>query len=90
MMTFGPDTLIGGAAVQDSARPEQTATAAGFVNGVGSLGQLLSPFVVAQVTARFGWDILFQTLVVCALCGAALLALRWSQPAFAFQEAPVA
>jgi hypothetical protein len=51
---------------------------------------LLSPFVVAQVTARFGWDILFQTLVVCALCGAALLALRWSQPAFAFQEAPVA
>jgi sugar phosphate permease len=90
MMTFGPDTLIGGAAVQDAAKPGRTATAAGFVNGVGSTGQLLSPFLVAEISSRYGWDVLFQAFVALALIGAALLALRWNQPVLTYQEVGVA
>lgn len=81
MLTFGPDTLIGGAAVQDVTTPETAATAAGYVNGVGSVGQLLSPYVVATVVDRQGWDALFLWLVAMSLVGSALLATRWREPA---------
>jgi sugar phosphate permease len=80
MMTFGPDTMIGGVAVQDSVKPHQTGTAAGFVNGLGSFGQIASPFVVAWVSEHLGWDFLFQIFVVLSLCGFVLLATRWKQP----------
>ncbi len=75
MFTFGPDTLMAAAAVQDVAPPEATAAAGGFVNGVGSLGQIVSPLVVAGLSKHFGWPMLFATLgAFCALGGLALLA----------------
>ena len=80
VMTYGPDTLMSGAAAQDAVSPRATATAAGFINGVGSLGQLLSPYLVAFVAGRFGWDRLFSLFVVFALVGGGLLATMWNQP----------
>jgi OPA family sugar phosphate sensor protein UhpC-like MFS transporter len=77
IFTFGPDTLLSGAATQDSVSPESTATAAGFVNGVGSVGQLCSPFLVAVATRWVGWDGLFGTFVVSSLVGALALIYCW-------------
>src|SRR5262249_55014110 len=74
ILTFGPDTLMSGAATQDSADPAAVATAAGFVNGLGSLGQVLSPFVVAAAVRRTGWDGLFGFFVAAALIGGVALA----------------
>lgn len=80
VMTYGPDTLMSGAAAQDAVSARATATAAGFINGIGSLGQLLSPYLVAFVVDRFGWDKLFSLFVAFALIGGGLLAAMWNQP----------
>jgi sugar phosphate permease len=66
---FGPDSLISGAAAQDAGGPHAASTATGFVNGIGSIGQILVGFVVPYISARFGWSALFP-----ALGGMALLA----------------
>jgi OPA family sugar phosphate sensor protein UhpC-like MFS transporter len=78
MLTLGPDTLMAGAAVQDSCRASIAASGAGFVNGVGSVGQLLSPYVVAFVVQRFGWDPLFVLFLLLAVAGGLVLATRWT------------
>ena len=78
ILTFGPDTLIAGAATQDATSPAATATAAGFVNGIGSTGQILSPLLVAGVVPRSGWDGLFGIFVGMSLLGAASLAIHWN------------
>jgi sugar phosphate permease len=76
-VTFGPDTLMAGAAVQDAVPPESTASAAGFVNGVGSSGQILSPYVVSLLSGWFGWHTLFAVLGAASLVGALALATQW-------------
>ena len=78
LMTFGPDSLISGAAAIDIGGREGAATAAGIINGVGSCGQLLSPFAVAFIADQYGWDALFQTFVVLSLVAALLTFTRWN------------
>ena len=75
ILTFGPDTLTAGPATQDAVSHGSTATAGGFVNGVGSIGQLLSPVLVDYTVARFGWDGLFGVFVVVAALGGVSLSL---------------
>lgn len=74
--TFGPDTLMAAAALQDAVPPESTASAGGFVNGVGSMGQVISPLAVAYLSSQHGWSSLFGMLAVLVLCGAAALATQ--------------
>jgi OPA family sugar phosphate sensor protein UhpC-like MFS transporter len=75
--TFGPDTLMAAAAVHDAVPPESVASAGGFVNGVGSMGQVISPLLVAYLSTHFGWAALFSFLAAVVLCGAAALAAQW-------------
>jgi sugar phosphate permease len=77
MFTFGPDTLMAAAALQDCVPPESTASAAGFVNGLGSIGQIISPYAVAYLSTRYGWGTLFTLLAVVVLFGAVVLATQW-------------
>lgn len=76
IFTFGPDTLMAGAAVHDVAPVGATASAGGFVNGVGSLGQILSPYVVSILSTRFGWETLFPVLGGFAVLGAIALSTQ--------------
>jgi MFS transporter, OPA family, sugar phosphate sensor protein UhpC len=76
--TYGPDSLMSGAAAMDIGKNHGAALAAGLINGVGSAGQLLSPFAVAFVSTKYGWDALFQLFVVVALIAAFLLILKWN------------
>jgi sugar phosphate permease len=39
---------------------------------------IVSPFVVAFVTAHYSWDILFYVFVVLSLIGGGMLATRWN------------
>jgi len=75
--TFGPDTLMAGSGTQEAVPPEAVARAAGFVNGVGSIGQVLSPFFVALISSHFGWDVLFFTLGGAAVLGGVALGTQW-------------
>jgi OPA family glycerol-3-phosphate transporter-like MFS transporter len=77
-MTFGPDTLMTGAAAQDMGGRHGAATAAGFINGVGSIGQMCSPLLVAYVADAYGWDYLFYLFVIFSLVGGSLLATKWN------------
>ena len=78
VMNYGPDTLMQGAASQDAGPPRSVATVAGFVSGLSSIGQLVSPYLVATVSARYGWDRVFQFLVVLAVLGSLLTASQWN------------
>ncbi len=78
VLTYGPDTLMSGAAAQDVGSAAHAGKAAGVINGVGSFGQLCSPFIVAYVTEAYGWDQLFYLFVILAWIGAALLTARWN------------
>ena len=78
IMTFGPDTLLQGAASQDAGGKGGAASAAGLVNGVASMGQLVSPYLVAQVATRWGWDTLFAVFVAISLAGSGVAALFWN------------
>lgn len=78
IMTYGPDTLMSGAAAQDIGSAKAAATAAGFIDGIGHIGEIASPFLVAYVTTRFGWDVLFYIFVLLSLIGAGILATHWN------------
>jgi sugar phosphate permease len=78
VMTFGPDTIVQGAACQDVGGIRCAASAAGLVNGVASLGQLASPYLVALVAERWGWDTVFSVFVAIALAGSAVTAPFWN------------
>jgi MFS transporter, OPA family, sugar phosphate sensor protein UhpC len=74
---YGPDTLLQGAASQDAGSGIGTGIVSGFISGVGSIGQLVSPYLVALVTAHDGWDRLFQIFVLIAFVGGCLQAILW-------------
>jgi sugar phosphate permease len=65
--TFGADTLLVGVATQESAAEGKVGTATGFVDGCGSLGQLLAPILVVNISQLFGWPNVFRCLGVAAL-----------------------
>src|SRR5207247_1270604 len=56
---FGPDTIICGAAAQDIGGRHNVAKAAGFINGVGSIGAIFQGIVTSKMSAKFGWNALF-------------------------------
>ncbi len=76
--TYGPDSIMSGAAAMDFGKNHGAALAAGVINGVGSAGQLLSPFAVAYVSGKYGWDALFGLFVFVTLIAAFLLILKWN------------
>jgi len=78
VMNYGPDTILQGATSQDIGSKWAVGTAAGFISGFGSLGQLLSPFLVAYIAQRYGWNAVFQFFVFISFVGAALLATKWN------------
>ncbi len=78
IMTYGPDALMSGAAAMDIGSQRGAATAAGVINGMGSVGQLISPLLVAYVADSMGWNSLFYLFVVFSLISAGLLATKWN------------
>lgn len=83
ILIFGPEVLISATAVLEAVPPEQAGRASGYVNGVGSLGQMLSPILITLCTRWFGWNSIFNLFVVCSLIAAGLLAKRWNnKPSF--------
>lgn len=73
MFTYGPDTLLVGAAAQDVSRRGKMGATVGMVDGIGSLGVLISPYLVAHVLPIYGWSVLFDILGVLAFLSAAIL-----------------
>jgi sugar phosphate permease len=79
VMNYGPDTLMQGAASQDVGARWGVGKASGFVDGVSSVGQLFSSYLVGYVAQKYGWDQLFYVFVVLALTGGGIMATRWTK-----------
>lgn len=77
LLTYGPDTLLSGAAAQDVGNGISTATSAGLIDGIGHLGSLLSPYLVVLVSAHYGWNMLFLVFACAAFLSASLLIPIW-------------
>ena len=74
---FGPDALISGVAAPDLGGPRAAATVAGFINGCGSVGAIAQGVLVAGVSNRFGWEAVFQALMVLAAISSVSLGAVW-------------
>ncbi len=69
-LLFGPDALVSSIAAQDLGGPEAAGTAAGFINGTGSVGAILQGVVTAYVAQRWGWNAMFAVFGVLSLLAA--------------------
>src|SRR5438105_12219578 len=74
---FGPDSLISGVAAQDLGGPLAAASVAGFINGCGSIGAIAQGALVAGVSSRFGWQAVFQALMLLAAVSSLALGAVW-------------
>jgi sugar phosphate permease len=71
-LLFGPDSLLSGAAAQDAGGPA-AAMATGLVNGLGSIGAVVTGLLVPLLARVLGWHALFPSLVVLAFAAALAL-----------------
>ncbi len=74
VLIYGADVLLSAMAVLDAVPVHLQGRAAGFVNGIGSIGQTLSPFLVTSLVAHFGWTKLFDLFVFFALAAGVMSA----------------
>jgi sugar phosphate permease len=79
VLVYGPDTLMSSIATLESVPTSQAGRAGAFVNGVGSVGQMFSPFLVTRFARHYGWDSLFNLLLATSLIPAAILSRKWNQ-----------
>jgi sugar phosphate permease len=85
---FGPDTVICGAAAQDIGGKHNVAKAAGFINGVGSVGAIFQGVVTSTLSkSRFGWNGVFYLFVVLSLLSSIALLIGKSARAVSSSDA---
>ncbi|HSA00202.1 MAG TPA: MFS transporter [Candidatus Paceibacterota bacterium] len=78
IMNYGPDTLLQGAASQDIGARWGVGKTSGFIDGVSSVGQLFSAYMVGYVAQKYGWNVVFYLFVVISFLGGAIMATRWN------------
>ncbi|MCB9770823.1 MAG: MFS transporter [Candidatus Omnitrophica bacterium] len=77
-LLYGPDSLLSGTAAMDFGTKKGAATAAGFINGLGSLGAAIGGGMAGWVSDHYGWDALFNTFAGMTILAALLLAPFWN------------
>lgn len=81
-LLFGPDSLLSGTMAQDLGGRAATGRVAGIINGMGSVGAIFSPLLVAEFARRLGWDALFYGFFALTVVAGCLLgvAAQLNQP----------
>ncbi len=78
-LLYGPDSVTSGVAAVDFGSRRAAAMAAGFINGLGSIGGALSGIVVGLVSDTWGWEAVFTLFSPLALGGALLMTTMWNR-----------
>ena len=78
LFLFAPDSLISGTAAVDFGTKKGAATAAGIINGSGSLGAVIGVGVPGFLQKQLGWDGVFTVLAAAVLVAALLLLPKWN------------
>jgi len=75
---FGPDALIVSTSAVDFAGKDGAGSATGFINGMGSIGQILGLSLPGFISVRYGWDALFIGMGCFITLAVILLAPSWN------------
>jgi OPA family sugar phosphate sensor protein UhpC-like MFS transporter len=75
---YAPDSLLSGAAAVDFGTKDGASTAAGVINGCGSIGQILGLALPGFIVAIWGWDAVFWSMGCSILLAAILIAPQWN------------
>jgi sugar phosphate permease len=73
----GPTSIIVGTAAMDIGRGGGTATAVGFINGLGALGAAVQGPVIGFLSDKYGWEFLFRLLMFMSIAPCVLMATVW-------------
>lgn len=76
-LLYGADSVTAGVAAVDFGHKRAASLAAGFVNGLGSIGAAMSGFVIGRVSGAYGWDAVFHLFGPLCLAGALLMTTMW-------------
>jgi len=77
-LLYIPDSLLSGTAAIDFGTKKGASTAAGFINGLGSVGAILGGSLPGIISQRWGWNVLFPALAVTVALAALLLMPKWN------------
>jgi sugar phosphate permease len=75
MLIHGSDLLMSGMAVLDTVPSRIHGRSIGFVNGIGSIGQAISPLLATFFVAHYGWSRLFDLFVFFAILSGVICTL---------------
>ena len=78
LLIFVPDTILNGPAAIDFGTKQGAATAAGFINGAGSVGGIIGGTIPGFFADRWGWNGVFWLLGGMALTAAVVLMPQWN------------
>ena len=77
-MIYGPDSIMSGTAAMDFGTREGAATAAGFINGVGSIGAALQGPIIGWVGDTYGQSYFFYIFIPLSLVPFLLMLTQWN------------
>jgi len=78
LLLFGPDSLISGTAAMDFGTSEGASTAAGIINGAGSVGAIVGGTLPGFFKESWGWGGVFTFLSVLILLAGLLMIPKWN------------
>ena len=77
-LLFGPDSLVSGTAAIDFGTKKGASTAAGLINGMGSIGAIIGGTVPGLFLERWGWNGIFAFLGVMLFIAGGILIPKWN------------
>jgi OPA family glycerol-3-phosphate transporter-like MFS transporter len=78
-LLYIPDSLVSGTAAIDFGTKEGASTAAGVINGFGSMGAILGGgYLPGKIAETWGWNPLFTVLAVSVLLAGLILLPKWN------------
>jgi OPA family sugar phosphate sensor protein UhpC-like MFS transporter len=75
---FGPDALISSTAAVDFGTQKGAGSAAGFINGMGSTGQILGLSLPGLISELYGWNTLFMAMGCFVALAGLILLPKWN------------
>ncbi|MGB2763448.1 MAG: MFS transporter [Candidatus Aminicenantaceae bacterium] len=75
---YGPHVMIVGAIPMDYASRKATASATGFIDGLGYFGAALTGVISGVLIDKFGWNAAFYFWVIGVFLAVVLMALQWN------------
>jgi OPA family sugar phosphate sensor protein UhpC-like MFS transporter len=78
LMLFPPDSLVSGTAAIDFGTREGAASAAGLINGCGSIGAIVGGTIPGFFHQKWGWNGVFVCLATSLVIAGLLLLPQWN------------